>query len=359
MDPQKTEIPNSEAEKEEFLRSLDALVLGGKDVGVAADFDQNISKIGASGGMDPRDVQVDPGARQSLIAIRDSGRDVVIISSRGARDIARIVDIPGVAIVGSQGWETFIADANNPTEGKSLIHRQFDPFSTQITGILGEVRSHLSHELGLPSEVGEEPNLELPTTDGKIILQRKGYNDQYPEGISLTWNLNQIAPEKRQKYIDLLKKYYEEAFDKYSNLPGVDKEKLASLCGEDILSENDGKLLSFQIKPTYQASKSKALIQLMREPGDPKRPENFRHMPYHPYWIYSGDNAQQDVPVMRAGHSASAFSLQKRGLLGVWSKPDSEEYTQPRGVDVTVSGVAGNAAILGEIAQVFQRYPLG
>ncbi len=339
-----------------FLSSVENLLRTGADFGIAADFDQNISRVGSSNGLDPRDSYIDPIVRQAFMDMQTAGKDVVIISSRGARDIARIVDIPGIGIVGTLGWETL------DTKGASHIHPRFHLFQPQITGILQEVRERFFEEqLHRSTEIADEPNTELETPEGgRIILQRKGYNPEYPEGINSTWALNLVSLEARENYQQALKQYYQEAFNKYANtFDKADRTKLKEMCGLMIRAgkTTDGlPTLDVEIRPTSQGAKAKAMIQLMREPIDPKRQVHFKDMPYHNFWIYSGDHPKQDGPPMRAGHTAYKFTRGKRGVLGIWSKPAHEQEQPIRGVDVVVDSVSGNAELMKDAAALITRY---
>lgn len=331
--------------EQRIFNTVDSYLKEGRDFGIAADFDENIARSGT----------IDPEIRQAFIDMIVNGTEVVIISSRGAKDIAQRVDIPGVSIVGTLGWETL--DKN----GQSRINEKFKPFQSQITGILRDVRERfLTEQLNRSTEVADEPNIELETPDGKSInLQRKGYNEEYPEGINSTWALSLLSHEAQDKYKEALKGYYQEAFDKYAaSMTEKDKITLKALCGFQLREgkTSDGlQTLDVEIRPTSQITKSKAMIQLMRDTGDPKRQRNFEGMPYHPAWIYSGDHVEQDGRPMRAGHTADFLSGGKRKMLGIWTKPLHEEEKAVSGVDVIVNGVAGNAKIIIEIARRIEQ----
>jgi hypothetical protein len=357
-------LDSVQPKKAQFLRAFETMLKENIDFGIAADFDQNISREGKSQALDPCNSYIDPVARQAFQDIRERGKDVVIISSRGARDIARIIDIPGINIIGSLGWETFAAYKDNPTRGVSHIHPLYKPYRTQITSILRDVRKEfLEQELGLtPEETETEPNLRLiMPDDGIIVIQRKGFNSEYPEGINLTWNLNQVSTNARAKYRVALEKFYYAAFAKYSEgLNENDRTKLMELCS---IILREGKLsngittLDVEVRPIAQGAKAKAMIQLMRESTDQKRLESFQNIPYHPIWIYSGDHIQQDGPPMRAGHTAYVLTQGRRGTIGIWSQPLDEPYRDIRGVDITVNGVAENAALLADMAELIKAYP--
>jgi hypothetical protein len=355
-------LNSAQPEKNRFLRVFETFLEENVDFGIAADFDQNISREGKSRGLDPSSSYIDPVVRQAFQDMRAAGKDIVIISSRGARDIARIVGISGINIIGSLGWETFVADKDDPTQGISHIHPLYKPYRSQITGILGYVREKfLEQELGLTSITpGTEPNLKFTTADGGIIvLQRKGFNPDYPEGINLTWNFAQVSPNARNRYQIVLEKYYQDAFIKYSEgLNENARKRLKELCNIMLrVGKTNNGITTFdvEIRPILQGAKAKAIIQLMRESNDLKRLESFQHMPYHPMWIYSGDHAQQDGPPMRAGHTAYALTHGKRGVIGIWSKPPDEPYHNIRGVDITVTGMAGNATLLADMAKLINN----
>lgn len=338
---QSSENSNYLSPEQKVLNTVDNYLEEGKDFGIAADFDENIA----------RDGTIDPEIRQAFIDMVAAGKDVVIISSRGARDVARRVNVAGVSIVGTLGWETL------DEGGQSQINERFKPFQPQITGILRDIREKfLTEQLGRPTDVADEPNIELETPEGKSInLQRKGNNEEYPEGINSTWALSLLSKEAQDRYKEALNMYYNEAFGKHTaSMSEEDKYTLKELCGFQLREgkTSDGiQTLDVEIRPASQIAKSKAIIQLMREESDPKRQANFAGMPYHPAWIYSGDSAEQDGPPMRAGHSADAFTRGKREMFGIWTKPLHEEERAVRGVDVVVDGVTGNAKLMTEIAK--------
>lgn len=341
-----------ETPREQYLERVRTLVQNHASLGIAADYDHNISKQGPSHGRDPRDSTVNPDIHQAFSDMIQAGTDVVIVSSRGARDIARIVNIPGISIVGSLGWETL--DRN----GESHIHPRFKPFEPQITGILQEVRERFfAEQLGRSPDIVDEPNTELATPSGDtIILQRKGYNSEYPEGINATWSLSLLPEEKRATYKTALERYYVEAFNKFTaDWNKSDKATLREMCNFMLQQGKtaDGiPTLDVEIRPASQGAKAKAIVQLMREPDDPKRQEHFMAMPSHAYWIYSGDHDVQDSAPMRAGRTAHKLSQGKRDVIGIWSKPSHQEEKEVRGVDVIVNSVAGNAALMKETAAI-------
>ncbi len=346
-------VPNpQETQRQQYVDTIQRFVATKTDFGIAADYDHNISKPGPSRELDPRDSTVNPDIRQAFSDMIQAGKEVVIISSRGARDIARIVNVPGVSIVGSLGWETLDAD------GISHIHPRFKPFEPQITGILKDVRERFfTKQLGIPTDIVNEPNTELTTPDGgTVILQRKGYNEEYPEGINATYSLNLVSEEARETYKKTLEQYYNEAFAKYAHpLNKADKARLKEMCDFKLYPGKtaDGlPTLDVEIRPTSQGAKANALMQLMREPHDPKRQAHFAGMPHHQFWIYSGDHDVQDSAAMRAGHTAHQLTKGKRGVVGIWTKPSHQEAKEVRGVDIVVNSVAGNAELMQKTAAI-------
>lgn len=319
----------------------------GGDVAIAADFDENISRPGKSNGLDPRDSQVDPVIRQAMQDIVGTGRDVVIVSSRGARDVAHIAGIPGISVIGTLGWETV------DTDGNSHIHPQFRPFQRHITGILHDVRQRFfTEQLHRDTDIAAEPNSELMTPSGeRIILQRKGYNDEFPEGINATWSMSMIDEQERAQYKEVLEQYYNDAFEKYAaELHAVERTKLQELCGFRIRVGQTALGVStfdVEIRPTAQEAKAIAVAELMKKHDESSRLENFRDMPSHANWIFSGDHMEQDIPVM-----------QLDGVMGVWSRsPHDKGKPVPEGVDIVVESVSGNAGLMKDIAALMQRFP--
>lgn len=343
---QKSDIQSTpEKQKEQYLERVKGLLARNEDFGIAVDYDDNIAQHG----------EINPIARQALIDMVTAGKKVVVVSSRGAKDVAQRVDIPGISIVGTLGWETL--DEN----GQSRIHSRFKPFSSQITGILKDVRERFfTEQLHMSIEIADEPNTRLAISEGSSInLQRKGYNEEYPEGINSTWALTELKAETQIKYQKILEEYYHEAFDKYTaSLSDIDKIKLQELCSFMLRAGKnpDGlPTLDVEIRPKSQIAKAIAIIQLMREQQDPKRQENFANMPYSPNWIFSGDTLTQDAPPMRAGNTANALTKGKRSMIGVWSRPSHLELQNARGVDFTVDGVAANAELLKDTAKLIQQ----
>jgi len=344
-----TELPTNPetGTRPAFLEKVETLLKKGGDVAVAADFDENISRPGPSNGRDPRDSQVDPIMRQAMRDVLDTGRDVVIVSSRGARDVARIAGLPGLSVVGTLGWETL------DKEGNSHIHPQFRPFKRQITGILREVRERFLREhLHRKRAFIAKPNTELVAADGGvIILQSKGYNEEYPEGINATWALSMLDDEVKQTYRNALEQYYNEAFTNYAEpLSEEERATLQELCGFMIRAGQTAEgvpTFDVEIRPTSQGAKALAVEELMKRSDDPTRLESFTGMPSHAVWIFSGDHIEQDFPVM-----------QLEGVMGVWSKsPHDRGKPVPEGVAIVVDSVSGNAALTTEIASLMARYP--
>lgn len=349
------------SDETKFLEQVKNLIETETDIGIAADFDGNITRVPpGSKGLDPREGYVDPEILKAYKKIRQAGVDIVIISSRGARDIARLVNLPSVTIIGSLGWETFIADEKKPSEGISMIHQQFVPFREQITNILQEIRTRfMKEQLNLNVIRPDEPTAAFETKPGeRIFLQIKGNNDEYAEGINHTWSLSMDSD--RDIHRKALERYYKEAFTKYSKgMELAEMEKLEKLCG---LKLREGKSVSgdptldVEIRPISEQSKAKALIQLMREPGDPYRQNHFhREIPYHTHWIYSGDDRVQDGAVMRAGHLADSLTDHRRGILGVLTAHPTENQTV-RGVDLGIGDVDANAHLHRKLADLFMQH---
>jgi hydroxymethylpyrimidine pyrophosphatase-like HAD family hydrolase len=326
--------------------------------GVALDFDGNIALEGKSNGLDPRDSYVHPEAKQALIDIQKAGVAVVVISSRGAADVAQRIAIPGIQYVGSLGWETYVPDSEDLTKGVSLIHPQFLPYQTQITSILHEVRTRFTTDLGHSTDLENVPNIAIPAgRDSTVIMQRKGYNSQFPEGINITWALNMVPDDKKTQYLQAITQYFEEAFTKQTDgLTQTQIEELKQLCGlvsREGMTTDGHKTLDVEIRPLSNAAKAEAMTQLLAI-GDSL--EHFVPMPKADIWIFSGDHTQQDWPVMERGHQIAQETQGKKGVIGVWSKSQFDNVEKvPDFVDVVVDGVFGNAALLKEMAAVIKR----
>lgn len=358
-----------EMNQEQFLGNVEALLQQGVRIGVAADFDGNISVEGSTGGLDPRESSVDPRIRQAFQSIIESGHDVIIISSRGAQDVATRVGLESTtsrgtfSAVGTLGWET------RDPEGKSHIHEQFAPYKDHITTILRSVREQFIRNNVEPDQqeavlaMAMEPNMVIPTPFGEVILQPKGYTNEegYPEGINHTWALNMVPPEQQAQFAEALTQYYEDAFANVASaalLTSEQRHKLDQLCGfvkREGVSMNGKPLLDIEIRPRSQGAKAHAGLQLLRSDG---REQYMTNMPRNQILIYSGDHIDQDWPVGRAGHLADRLTHGQAGIINVWTRQHQEEPgNDTRGIDIVVDGVNGNAQLLTRLAELFARYP--
>jgi hypothetical protein len=288
-----------------------------------------------------------------MIDILDSGRDVVILSSRGGKDVATIANIPkrpngrGVSIVGSLGWETV------DTDGNSHIHPQFQPFQRQITGILQDVRERFfTEQLHIPTTFTAEPNTQLPTPDGNmILLQSKGYNDEYPEGINATFMMSMLSQAEQQTYFTALEQYYNDALKTHTDgWDEADREKLKQLCGftfREGYTVGGVRTFDVEIRPLDQGAKAEAAKELLKKSDDPTRLSHFAGMPSCELLLFSGDRPEQDGPVMELPN-----------VVGIWTRSPHDKTTPvPKGAKIVVESVSGNASLTKDIASRMSAHP--
>lgn len=353
----------TQGSEKEVLQRFEQALKEGKQILLATDFDKTISQDGLSKGEDPRDSQVNPQIQASLQALQKAGVDIAVISARSARKIAEIVTIPGLAIVGTLGWETFHADEQNPTKGVSEIHESFTPYREQLTSVLGEVRKRfLSEDLGVDTKAEDEIELEYKTPSGQtIVLERKGVNDQYSEGIYHSYNFNQVSVAERVALVSQLRQHYQEVYRNLAERYPPDNpenetflqsfQQMSGIVPKDNTPEMEGRY-SFDIGPLSQQTKSHAIIEFMRQPDDPKRDAYFSHLPGgYETIFYAGDDNVQDGKAFHAGRLAQRLTQGRRDSVGVWV--NQGDVYQPKEVsEYQVMGVAGNAALLGKMTEI-------
>ncbi len=334
------------SDKQDILNFIEQLLINNEKIILVLDFDQTISLDGLSKGEDPRDSQIDPVVKDALIRIKKSEVDVAILSARSGQKIVEIIQIPDTIIVGTLGWETY-------TLGVSFVSEHFLAFKDQITKILKHIRESFSKKKWVGSEIEIEIDLGK---DGKIILERKAVSNLYPEGIMHNYNLNMVNPEKRADLVDLLSKYYFEVIDSLKETPEFINE-LKRKCGlipDDHSPEKEG-WYSFQIGPISQQAKAHGLIQLMREPNDPKRESYFKNLPGgFTHLIYFGDS-NFDIAAMQAGHNEESLTKGYIDLTGVLIE-EGEEAVKKELADFKIRGVSANAQLLDEIAALVDKY---
>lgn len=339
----------------QILTNFEKMLESGKKILFATDFDKTISMDGPSKGEDPRDSMVDPNIRESMLKLQEAGIDLAVISARSARKIAQIMHIPGLQVVGTMGWETFHSDRNNPTDGTSLIHESFDKYQKPLTDILQEAREKfLAEDLHVETEdMSEAVELEYGTPQGgKVVLERKGVNLDYPEGILHTYNFNQVQPNERAVYSQHLKQYYEEAFEKAAE--GHDdayRLELMKKCGllKWPCPPTDPGRFSVEIGPIAQRAKTGPIIQFMRDPSDVKRNRYFQGMKgEYAGIIYAGDHEVQDGRVF----DATARVSRRTGELDAISLWIHTGETAERKNSARVHGVSENARIIEQMATI-------
>lgn len=353
------------------LNNFEEMLKGGKKILFATDFDNTISQDGPSKGEDPRDSVIDPRIKKALIQLQEADIDLAIISARSARKIAQIAQIPGLQVIGTMGWETFKSSKDNPSRGVSVIHESFSPFEKPLTEILEEVRHRFVRDdlkQEIPPHDSESDAIEmeyLSKTGGKVVLERKGVNEAYPEGIYHTYNFNQVDKTERAEFAAHLEQYYIEAFDKalekHTPSENGDLYRLRLMQKWGIMPNSKSPLdngrYSSEIGPRAQRAKTGAIIQFMRRPNSTRRHLYFESMEGgYESIIYSGDHIDQDGLVFDVMDRVGKAKYVKGGTLQsihLWINSD-ESATRPN--SERIHGVSGNARIVEQMATLATAY---
>lgn len=339
--PKSPEDSKDLSPEQQLLDTVESRVKEGKRIVVVTDYDKT-----AAGD----DARIDTEFKQASADIISNGGYVIFNSSRDVEDLKEKVRIDGARLIGLLGDQTL--DEN----GKTHINERFRPYQSQQTGVLKEVRERfIAEQLGRSVEVTDQPNIDLGTPEGPSInMQRKGCNEEYPEGINLTLALSNLPPEAQEKYENALRGYYNEAFDRQTaSMTPNDKEAFRKLCDFRLrkgMTSEKKQTLDVEIRPASQITKARTALQLLRRPDDPKRQDGFRDYPWSDELIVLGDDPDQDGPSMRAIKTARRFTKGKLGGYGVLAERSQEEERLTRGVNVVVDGMHGIADLMTKIA---------
>ncbi len=333
---------------EAALANFERLITEGKKIALVTDLDGTVVPYHK----DPRLCQIDPKAKAALEQLNQSGVEIVVMTGRSGAEGARLIGIPGATIIGTAGWEVYRVDPNDPTKGESFIHEDLVPYARDITSLLQAIRVNFFQDLigDIAASQSRDMTAEVASPDGPIIFERKAINSQFPEGLSLNFNFNQVPSEHWDKYTQALTSLFE------TNIPEEIKDIMQIKVSQS--TSGDFPACSVSISPKGEEGKDKSIINLLREDDDPRRAEYFRGLPGgFDGMVFVGDT-NQDAKAMRAAHLAAVL-VKKRRLEStgiVVARPDQVGQEKAlRFADVATQDISGNAELLTSLANIAQR----
>jgi hypothetical protein len=176
------------------------------------DVDLTVSSGGLLGEDDPRKTKLHPVSGQALAKIEAYGHPIGFVSNRSGRQVARMAKEAGIehpTIIGTFGLELFKADTNNLSQGTACIDERLQHMAYPVTYILNQLRNNIFAMVGQKDYAGSDIEVEIPTSGGPIILERKGLCYLFPEGLSASYNFNFVDPQVRAEIISPIKEEFE------------------------------------------------------------------------------------------------------------------------------------------------------
>jgi len=343
---------------ESVMPKLKEMIQRGDKVAIVTDLDGTV----LLGHIDPMSVKMDEVAQNSLVRLHNSGVTVIAATGRAGAEAAKLMKVPGAYIIGTGGWELFETDQDDSTKGRSIIDERLVANHEDITFLLASVRQDFQAFIhAQDSQSGDALTFPVKTQYGQMTFEKKGVNDDFPEGIGHGYNFARIENlETRERLAQLIKKLYDYYFP----------ESLKPFYEIDISANNQN--VAVEIRPLHQKGKARSLIQILRKKTDtnPFTGENKRSGLYGDIpdgfdtLLFFGDT-DGDSAASRAAHLVASFTkIEATGVAVL--RPEEKMRNQERLArysDVGVSSIRENGELLSALADVaeekFQHNPSG
>lgn len=344
--------PTGEAAHQTVLNFFTEIVRSGAQVRTAVDLDQTVVPYHK----DPRACKIDPTCHDALLRISQHGSPIIITGRDGWR-AQQLVDIPNAVIIGTYGFEARVGN-------QSYIYEKLAPYADTLTMGFSRFRELFLQNMGITLDREIEREFEIPIPEGgSIVVERKAVDgifldetgkplpQQLTEGLAHVYNCNSVDPKARIRIKTAMEKAYGDII--HDMLQKGVPEQLFYLSPQRHSPDQPGDW-GADIGPQFGNSKAHVLLQLLREPSDPKRERYLSRVPgFARAILYVGDS-NPDAPGFQAGRLAERFTKGKRQAMGVWvmpKNPDSQDRAK-RQCTVAVNGIAENGQMLTKIADL-------
>ena len=348
--PEEPSLPVAESEITVDSRIKDLLLNSGK-IAIITDLDGTIVPYC----LNPRECKVDALAHKSLAEMQQDGAVIFVETGRSGADASRLLNLPHAIIVGTAGWEVFVA-GENPGEGESIVHERFLEHQDEINHFFELFEQSFLSLLQEQIERAGDDDIteEIVSSDGLLIYEKKAVNKDFARGISLNFNLNQISSQKWETLIEAAEEIYN------SQLPESLKEIYRFT--KTLKKEGERPNCSFSISPFGEEGKDKGFIQLLRNDDDSNsltgndlRDKHFQGLPGgFDGAIFLGDT-NQDAKAMRAAHLAAVIAKKRSLSIVVKRQDQSGQEKAMQKADIEVQDVEGAAGLLAGMAGILGR----
>lgn len=319
------------------------------------DIDLTISTGGSNGELDPRNTYYNDASAQALAEIEKKGHILGFITNRSGQQVVRMNKKAGInksIIVGTYGYELFKSDLNHPTSGESFIDESIEIYRPEISHILTALRENLFRRLKLSKDIFEETEVEIKTLHGSIILERKGVNSDYPEGLAAVYNFNLVESGVRSEIAAGMLSDYENMFklliSENYRLGLMLKHIWGHLPAEES-PEKPGKF-SLRFEPLNKKSKIIGMRKIFAEVKN-LLPEN-QHIGTI---IMAGDSDEDFEAVIEAKHLVNgqySNGFKKPQVYGIWVKPPEYQELASHTADFYVNGIDEYSGFLTDLAAI-------
>jgi hypothetical protein len=342
-----------------LLETAKEIVGRNEKIMVINDVDLTVSSGGANGEDDPRKTKLHPVSAKALAKIEASGHLVGFVSNRPGGQVARMAKEAGIehpTIIGTFGLELFKGDAKHPNQGIAYIDERFHHMAYPITDILSQLRSNVLAMTGQQDKAGKDVEVEIPTNDGPIILERKGLCDLFPEGLAAGYNFNLVDPGFRTGIIAPMQEQYENIMKQLMR----ENYTLAMLFGTTwgmTKNTNPPQLpgrYSLGFEPIIKQGKGYGVLRLLKEVQT-----NLQEGEKIGLITFAGDS-DADAEGMSAARRAVMTHNQDPLHIpsyswGIWVKPQHDQPQVKKQADIDVDGPDGYAELLVKLSNIVEK----
>lgn len=352
-------MPSGNMSLEELLSLTQEALERGEKIIIANDIDLTISNGGVDGEDDPRKTRLHPKAAKALKEMEKHGQYIGVISNRSGWQVAGMLmeaDIKHAEVIGTFGIEQFILNPKSPHRGAAIIDERFQVYSEPVTLFLRSMRLFLLDKLEQKESTKLHVEVEIPTQNGPIILERKGLCDTFPEGLAAGYNFNLVSPSVRTELVKHMQQHFSAlTADAMIHHP-VRTMALLNVwrMNHDHDPDESGRY-SLKFEPHIKQVKGYGMEHLLR--GLRERIDDEVKIGLI---IFAGDD-NADAEAMRVAANAVAFynkdliSHRPIQSVGIWVKPQEDKPTVHEQADMIVDGPDGYAEVLEAMAGVVKK----
>lgn len=334
---------NGSMSHDSFWQLVESVHRAGQVIVWVDDIDLTVSTGGKKGFNDPRLTGIYPRSAASLQAQAKAGHEVCFLTNRSGEQVERMLKDAGIGdalVVGSYGYELRMIHTKSPAQSQSTILSPYPQHASFITWVLQNMLMEFCDHLGADWTMLSGCEVELPTSDGPIILERKG--GQYPQGIAHVYNFNLVDPEVRVPLIEALTGTYWRLVNEERARIGTETLEIEDFWGlsVDAHPELPGRI-SLKVEPRSPRGKGDGMRTVLKEVSRKTRKP-------------IGLVVMADDSNVGAGAIHEARSLGIHAgfqTVGVWVNPGTEQREMAEASAVHVDGVEGYAQLLELMAK--------